>query len=348
MLLGSIVALTAAAVPAFAGTVTQPTTNPIVVPATPAGAPYSFTVQASGFEPGAQVFIEQCDGSNPSDIFWDPTLNCDLGSSPAPAAADATGAVTFGSNDANHKFTPFKGTSPQGLFDCRALNDPASVSGNPSFTNCKVRISTNNTTSTSDQVFFAVTLPNPTVKLSCRTSGSLTFKLPLTNVVATNPKGVPKPVKAVKVGGSATVGTGAGTSCVNSGQPVGSAKYPVTSGSFKVKGTLVAGTRCPVVSNPKFNGTALTIKWQGINPKSGKLSTAGKSVVTLNSGAVAAVPTGGYVLSGPVTSGNFTGSTVRAQLALNGGVTNEANTCAAGSLGGVSFTTSTLSNISVL
>jgi hypothetical protein len=103
-----------------------------------------------------------------------------------------------------------------------------------------------------------------------------------------------------------------------------------------------------VVSNPTFSGMLLTIKWKGINPKNGQLSNAGKSIVTLNSGAVAAVPTGGYVLSGPVTAGSFAGSTVRVQLALNGGVTSEANTCAAGSLAGVSFTSSALSSISVL
>jgi hypothetical protein len=338
VLLGSIVALTAAAVPAFAGTVTQPTTNPIVVPASAGGAPYSFTVQGSGFEPGSQVYIEQCDGTNPSDVFWDPTLNCDLGSSPAPAAADAGGNVTFGSNDLNHKFTPFKGTSPQGLFDCLAPNDPASVSGNPSFSNCKVRLSTNNSAVTSDQVFFAVTLPSATPKVNCKASGSLSFIKPLTNVA-------PKKPKATKIKGAGTLGSAAGTACTSTAA-VGTTKYPVSSGSVKIKGSFPSGSKCSVLGNPTMAGTAVKIKWQGINPKNGKLSTAGKSEAVLANGTVAAIPTGGWVASGTITVGNFVGSTVRVQLALNGGVTGETGTCNGGSLGAATFTSA--SSLAVL
>lgn len=340
MLAGSVLALVAAAVPAFAATITQPSSTPTVVPASAAGAPYAFTVQGSGFAPGANVFIEQCDGSNTSDIFWDPSLNCDLGSSPAPAPADANGNVTFGSNDVNHKFTPFKGTSPQGLFDCLASNDPPSVSGNPSFTNCQVRLSTNNTAVTSDQVFFPIMLPNSTTKVNCAAKGSASFVKPLTNTV-------PKKEKAPKIKGAGTLGSAAGGTCTDNAPTA--TKYPVSAGTVKIKGTVPAASRCAVVSNPKFSGTALTVKWQGINPKTSKLSTAGKSTVMLGNGTVAAIPTGGWVATGTVTAGSFLGSTVRVQLALDSGVTGEANTCAAGSLGGVSFNgTLSPSSIAVL
>lgn len=351
MLIGSLVALTATAIPAFAGTVTQPTATPMVAPANAAGAPYAFTVSASGFEPGVNVYIEQCDGTSTSDVFWDPTLNCDLGTSPAPSVADASGNVTFGSGDVNHRFVPFRGESPQGLFDCLGPNDAPTGSGSPSFTNCQVRVSSNNTSVTSDQVFFALRLPNATTKINCRASGSLTFIKPITNVVATNGQGVPKPPKATKIKGVGTIGTAAGAACTSTAA-VGTTKYPVSSGTVKIKGTFPAGSKCSVLSNPTFAGTRVQVKWQGINPKNGKLSTAGKSEAFLSNGTVAALPTGGWVASAPITVGNFAGSTLRVQLALNGGVTGETNSCDASGatgLGAVSFTgTLSPSSIAVL
>ncbi len=213
------------------------------------------------------------------------------------------------------------------------------MSGNPSFTNCQVRVSSNNTTGTSDQLLFTMQLPNASVKLSCTTKGSLSFNKPLTNVA-------PKKPKATKVKGAATLGTAAGTACDNTHVPANATKFPVTSGSVKLKGSFPAGTTCAVISNPTLVGTIATIKWQGTNPKNLKLSTAGKSTVAISSATVAG---GSYILSGPVTVGNFTGSTVRFQLALNGGVTGETNTCNAGSLATASFTgTSAASNIAVL
>jgi hypothetical protein len=342
------VALGATAVPAFAATITQPSASPMVVPANGAGAPYAFTAEASGFEPGANVFIEQCDGTNTSDVFWDPTINCDLGSSPAPAVADASGKVSFSSTDVNHRFTPFKGSSPQGLFDCLAAGQAATGSGLPSFTNCQVRISTNNAASTSDQVFIPLQLPSATTKLRCTAAGSFTFNKPLDDTIPTTPKGAPKPTKPAKVKGAATLGTAAGGSCTHTGgTATGGTKYVVSAGSWKVKGVVAAIPNCSVVSNPKLGGVTLTVKWQGVNTKNGKLSTAGKSVVTLSTGTVAAIPTGGYSLTGSVTSGNFLGSTVRLQTALSGGVTAEAGTCAGSSLAAIGFT-NTNSTLTIL
>ncbi|MGZ6994586.1 MAG: hypothetical protein ACXVIM_05200 [Acidimicrobiia bacterium] len=342
--------MTATATPAFAGTVTQPTSTPVVVTANGAGNPYSFSVQGSGFEPGQNVYIEQCDGNPTTSIFWDPTINCDLGSSPAPAPADASGKVTFSTSDGNHAFHPFRGQSPQGLFDCLAPADPPTGSGNPSWTNCQVRLSTNNAAVTSDQVFFTIRfLPNSSSKLSCATKGSLTFNKPLTNVIPTKSNGDPKPAKATKIKGVGTLGTAAGPACDNSNEPALATKYPVTSGSVKYKGSFPAGSLCSVLSNPTLGGTTASIKWQGINPKNSKLSTAGKSTVVLSNGSLAVLPTGGYVIDGTVTAGSFLGSTVRFKLALDGGVLGESNTCAAGSLAGASFNgTMSPSSIAVL
>src|ERR1700733_12007545 len=66
----------------------------------------AFTVIATGYSPGQQVFVEQCDGNAPSVPNWDPTINCDSGSSPAPVIADSSGVAYFDATSANHAFVP--------------------------------------------------------------------------------------------------------------------------------------------------------------------------------------------------------------------------------------------------
>src|SRR6478752_4596952 len=120
-----------AAGPAWAATaIASPAAEPFTVPGT-AGSPNPFTITATGFTAGSNIFVEQCDGVAPTTVGWDPSVNCDLGSSPAAATADGTGAVTFDSADLNHAFHPFKGASPQGIFNCLSLNDPSANNGLP-------------------------------------------------------------------------------------------------------------------------------------------------------------------------------------------------------------------------
>lgn len=107
--------------------------------------PAPFTIAVAGFAAGQQVFVEQCDGTSPSTPNWDPTINCDPGSSPAPVVADADGRAVFIADSANHRFTPFVGRSPQDEFSCT--------------TTCQVRVSSNNAASTTDQVMFSIALP---------------------------------------------------------------------------------------------------------------------------------------------------------------------------------------------
>jgi hypothetical protein len=151
--------LTFSLAPAFASTITAPTGTPFAVPGDAAGNPQPFTLTATGFAADANVFVEQCDGTPSTAVGWDPTTNCDLGSSPAPAVADASGAVTFDAADANHAFHPFKGFSPQGIFNCLSPTQASPNNGLPDFTNCQVRVSTNNSAGTSDQAFLTMTLP---------------------------------------------------------------------------------------------------------------------------------------------------------------------------------------------
>jgi hypothetical protein len=336
VLVGTLVALTATAAPAFAA-VTQPT-SPYTVLADAAGNPRPFTVTASGFQPDDVVFIEQCDGSSTSDIFWDPTINCDLGSSPAPATADAGGVVTFAVGDGNHRFSPFQGDSPQGIFNCRAPGT-AAASSLPSFTNCKVRVSTNNSATTGDQQFLPITLP-AAPKLSCVFKGSMIFNKPLTNAT-------PKKLKATKVKGAATLGTDAGTACDNTNAPASATKLPVLSGAVKFKGAMPAGSKCSALSGPSMTGTLLKIKWKGL--KKGSLKTAGKSFASVSQVVASEFPSTGWVVTAPITSGAFAGSTVQLQLALNPQIQGALNSCNAGSLSGVSFTgTQNVSLIKVL
>ena len=159
-LIASLTIAIAGAPSASAATITAPTGNPFVVPGNASGQPQSFTVAASGSPPARPCFIEQCDGVAPTDVGWDVDPNCDLGSSPAAATANASGVVTFPANDLNFGFRPFKGFSPQGLFNCLSPSDPSPNNGLPDYRNCKVRVSTNNSASTCDQVFLNIQLPN--------------------------------------------------------------------------------------------------------------------------------------------------------------------------------------------
>lgn len=154
------VGLYASATPAGAATITAPTGNPFVVPGDVGGNPLKFTVSASGFAVSTNVFVEQCDGASPTSVGWDPTTNCDLGSSPAPVVSDGSGNVTFDMNDLNHGFQPFKGASPQGLFNCLSPNDPSPANGLPDHRNCQIRVSSNNAAATADQVFLRIALPD--------------------------------------------------------------------------------------------------------------------------------------------------------------------------------------------
>ena len=144
---------------AAAATITTPSANPFSAPGDAAQNPVAFTVSASGYTPGSLVAIEQCDGTSPSSTGWSPTANCDLGSSPAPAIVDSSGNVTFSTNDPNRAFVPFKGASPQGIFNCLSPHGVDPNNGLPSFTNCQIRVSSSNTAVTADQVFTTLTLP---------------------------------------------------------------------------------------------------------------------------------------------------------------------------------------------
>lgn len=187
---GSTVALVSTASPAFAGTFTQPTSNPFTVPVTqtagsagPAGTPITFPVAGTGYTTNSQVFIEICDGTDPTTPGWDPNVNCDLATSPAPSTANATGGVSWPATNAGNSIVDFRGQSPQQVFNCVAQEDvpngtpqnpdgsftltaDTTVNGEPlapgveSWTNCQLRMSTSDQIVTADQAFIHLTIPN--------------------------------------------------------------------------------------------------------------------------------------------------------------------------------------------
>jgi hypothetical protein len=156
---GGAIASALIAAPAFAGSISSPSGNPYSWPGDASGTPTYQNVTVTGFTPVSNVFIEQCDGSNPSAAGWDPTEHCDLLTSPSPLATNASGGGTFLASDANHRFRPFKGASPDGLFNCVATGESAPPNGLQTFTNCKIRVSSNNTATTGDQAFLTLSLP---------------------------------------------------------------------------------------------------------------------------------------------------------------------------------------------
>jgi hypothetical protein len=187
---GSTVALLSTASPAFAGTFTQPTSNPFTVPVVQSGAqagtPLTFPVAGTGYPATQAVFIEICDGLPSSNPNWDPTINCDLATSPAPSNASSTGAVSWPATNASLSIVDFRGQSPQAQFNCVAQEDVPSgtptfpdgglnldgvnggltkngetiAQGVESWTNCQLRMSSSNQAATTDQAFITLTIPN--------------------------------------------------------------------------------------------------------------------------------------------------------------------------------------------
>jgi hypothetical protein len=153
------VLLTAAATRADAASFTEPHGSPIHVTTDAQGHPKALIVAVAGFAPGALVYVEQCDGVDPNSHGWDPTINCDLGNSPAAVVVAHNGTATFDPSDASHRFVPFAGASPQSLFNCVPSGDRAPANGLPSFPSCQVRVSTSPTLATPDQIFLTLALP---------------------------------------------------------------------------------------------------------------------------------------------------------------------------------------------
>ncbi len=183
------------AVVAGAATITTPK-GPVKVAADAKGNPAPFVVAASGFSPGANIFAEQCDGNAPSTPRWSATLNCDLGSAPPPAIADANGVATF---NGQSMFQPVAGPSPQHLFNCIAPGTAPPKNHLKTYTNCQVRVSSNNSQNTQDQSFVTMVLPGPNAP---RQPATTTSTAPAAGANHSSTTSVPKGAHAGKAKGA--------------------------------------------------------------------------------------------------------------------------------------------------
>jgi hypothetical protein len=141
-----------------ATTIVTPGDNPYHAQLDAKGNVVPFTVVASGFQPDANVYAEVCNARVPSDPHWRPQVDCDLGSAPAPAIADAHGKVTFTAGDPNSQILFFHGESPEHIFNCLTASEPSPKNHVDDYRSCQVRVSTNNADATADQVFLKYTL----------------------------------------------------------------------------------------------------------------------------------------------------------------------------------------------
>jgi hypothetical protein len=153
----ALAALLAGAAGAATAIVT-PSDNPYHAQLDAKGNIVPFTVVATGFQPDANVYAEVCNSRVPSDPHWRPSVDCDLGSAPSPAIADAHGKVTFTANDPNSQVLFFHGESPEHIFNCLTASEPSPKNHVDDYRSCQVRVSTNNSDATQDQVFLKYTL----------------------------------------------------------------------------------------------------------------------------------------------------------------------------------------------
>jgi hypothetical protein len=146
--------------PAYAATphIDEPSSHPYHVPLDANGKALSFTVIASGYPQFTQVFVEQCDGRQPSEPNWSPAVDCDAVTGQSPATADKHGVATFKATDPTVALHPFIGQSPQAIFNCIAPHGSAPNNGLPTFSNCQIRVATNPVKATEDQLFLPLAL----------------------------------------------------------------------------------------------------------------------------------------------------------------------------------------------
>jgi hypothetical protein len=119
------------------------------------GNTQAVTIRASGFKPGDQVVIVQCNGVPATDVAWRPTFDCDSATATAAATADDHGDVSFPAGDVNFGLRIVKGPSPQRLFNCLAPGDPEPNNGVKSYTTCQVRVTTDVVHPSNDQAFMS-------------------------------------------------------------------------------------------------------------------------------------------------------------------------------------------------
>ena len=329
---GAAVFLSAGA--AYAATITTPSSSPFAVPGDSNGNPLPFTVVATGFQAGQPVFAEQCDGLPPTAQGWDVTIDCDNGASNAPVLADATGKATF-TAPGTREFDPVKGLQPTGGFACLAPNDPplSPLPPGGDWTNCQLRISSNNTTATSDQAFITLTMPNAPVATTTTTTtvptsttlgscsgiqflGTLTPPLPGDGSVAT---GIVASLKTAKTGlvvwgpgfGGSITTTGAATCGFPNGVHPDATISAKLSGNATCNSASLDPTQYPLNGKLKISYAAKALSEQAYVRVAGFDPVPGPDVIALTGmdvkGSIPGATVSGEVFFDPVIKALATG-----------------------------------------
>jgi hypothetical protein len=270
---------------AWAGTITMPSSNPFSVPGDATGTPQSFTVVASGYPAGNSIVsIEQCDGVPSSDPGYSPLDHCDDATSPAAVDVGANGIATFPANNANFGFFPFKGPSPKNKFNCIAPGEPNPGNGKATFTNCQIRVATDNLNVVGDQSFLTLTLP---VAAAPNPSCTMGAGIPQTPPKPPKNSGLDKLSKGLLTAPQALKDTkhkltGTLENCANFPTAVKTGT-PITSGSVKVQAELAPGSTCANIVSGAIVKSKVQVKWNAIDPKSGKPKTVATDKAMLSS-----------------------------------------------------------------
>ena len=160
-----VVALTAAGLvaavagPAGAATaISSPTGNPFVVPGNAGGDPHALHRDGDGVPGRARTCTSSsATAPRPTAVGWDPTINCDLGSSPAPVVVRRerervrSRRATPTTSSARSRARARRASSTASLRTTRRPTTGCRTTGA-----CQVRVSTNNAAATTDQVFLKI------------------------------------------------------------------------------------------------------------------------------------------------------------------------------------------------
>jgi hypothetical protein len=165
--------------------------------------------------------------------------------------------------------------------------------------------------------------PLPSGSINCTLSGSATLKPSL-------PPTLPAKPKKIKLKGAATL-----SNCAISG--VSGGKLPITSGAVQLSGSVpAASASCANLLTPTLSKTKVQVKWQGRNP-AGKLATVGVSNTFIDTITVNMAPLGFTIVTQPIPSGAFTGSTITANVVFDDSLATLAADCAPGGPGVAAF-----------
>jgi hypothetical protein len=251
-------------------TVTDPNTSQFAVPSADAnGTPAPFDITATGLDPNSKVWVQQCDGVDPTSPAWSRSTDCDPGSiAPSPAGpvtvtADAGGTATFPASDAQRRLAVFKGASPLSLYNCLAPHDPASINGLSDYRTCEVHVfeAENPTVTPAKEAFFSITLPDATGECGAGAGIAQPAKPPKNAglIKVAKPLSASAAAKDTKLTISGTL-----EHCENFPTVTGTAGS-ITNGSFKATLEIGPGSSCTALANTVVKG-AVSFEWDTPDP----------------------------------------------------------------------------------